>query len=108
MTKITEKCFFLIFKMVFFIGFGDFVPAQGLEGLNQLTMGETHSNSPSNSSFPFDVSDQEIKIAGCSLYLLFGISLLAMSFNLVQEEVISNVKNVARQLGILKEEDSDY
>lgn len=35
-------------------------------------------------------------------------SLLAMSFNLVQEEVIANVKNVARQLGILKEEDSDY
>lgn len=94
--------------MCFFIGFGDFVPAQGLEGLNPLTMGETRSNSPSNSSFLFDVSDQEIKIAGCSLYLLFGISLLAMSFNLVQEEVISNVKNVARQLGILKEEDSDY
>lgn len=30
-----------------------------------------------------------------------------MSFNLVQEEVIANVKNVARQLGILKEEESD-
>lgn len=31
-----------------------------------------------------------------------------MSFNLVQEEVISNVKNVARQLGILKEERTEY
>lgn len=31
-----------------------------------------------------------------------------MSFNLVQEEVIANVKNVARQLGILKEEETDY
>lgn len=79
------------------------MPAQGL---NQVS--ETRPVSQNNGSFLFDVSDQEIKIAGCSLYLLFGISLLAMSFNLVQEEVIANVKNVARQLGILKEEDSDY
>lgn len=49
-----------------------------------------------------------MSIAFCSLYLLFGIALLAMSFNLVQEEVITNVKNVARQLGILKEEEVYY
>lgn len=85
-------------------GFGDFVPAQGL---NQSALAEPQSSSTHNSSI-FDVSDQEIKIAGCSLYLLFGISLLAMSFNLVQEEVIANVKNVARQLGILKEEETDF
>lgn len=79
------------------------MPAQGL---NQVS--ETPPLPQNNGSSLFYVSDQEIKIAGCSLYLLFGISLLAMSFNLVQEEVIANVKNVARQLGILKEEDSDY
>lgn len=47
----------------------------------------------------------------CSLYLLFGIALLAMSFNLVQEEVITNVKEVAKRLGIIKDkdnEDDDY
>ncbi|XP_055533596.1 uncharacterized protein LOC129723416 isoform X2 [Wyeomyia smithii] len=65
------------------IGFGDFVPAQGVK------------------------DDSELSIALCSLYLLFGIALLAMSFNLVQEEVISNVKSVARRLGILKEEEVD-
>lgn len=65
-------------------GFGDFVPAQGPQ------------------------KNAELSIAFCSLYLLFGIALLAMSFNLVQEEVIANVKNVARQLGILKEEEADY
>ncbi|XP_050093309.1 uncharacterized protein LOC126576184 [Anopheles aquasalis] len=65
------------------IGFGDFVPAQGVK------------------------NDSEVSIALCSLYLLFGIALLAMSFNLVQEEVISNVKSVARRLGILKEEEMD-
>lgn len=53
-------------------------------------------------------TNAELSIVFCSLYLLFGIALLAMSFNLVQEEVIANVKNVARQLGILKEEETDY
>ncbi|GAB0100448.1 zinc finger CCCH domain-containing protein 13 [Sergentomyia squamirostris] len=65
------------------IGFGDFVPATGVK------------------------ANSEVSIALCSLYLLFGIALLAMSFNLVQEEVIANVKSVARRLGILKEEEID-
>ncbi len=47
----------------------------------------------------------QVSIALCSLYLLFGISLLAMSFNLVQEEVISSVKLVATRLGIIREDD---
>lgn len=79
------------------------MPAQGL---NQSVLSEPRSLLH-NFNNTFHVTDQEIKIAGCSLYLLFGISLLAMSFNLVQEEVIANVKNIARQLGILKE-DEDY
>ncbi|KAL1130005.1 hypothetical protein AAG570_012948 [Ranatra chinensis] len=62
------------------IGFGDFVPAQRVNKKNG-----------------------EMSIALCSLYLLFGIALLAMSFNLVQEEVINNVKAVARHLGIIKD-----
>lgn len=41
-------------------------------------------------------------IALCSLYLLFGIALLAMSFNLVQEEVRANVAALATRLGIIK------
>lgn len=65
-------------------GFGDFVPAQNAQ------------------------KDPRESIIYCSLYLLFGIALLAMSFNLVQEEVIANVKDIARQIGILKEEESDY
>ncbi|EDW92801.1 uncharacterized protein LOC6532329 [Drosophila yakuba] len=65
------------------IGFGDFVPAKGVK----------------------DESQQSI--AYCSLYLLFGIALLAMSFNLVQEEFIANVKEVARRLGILKDDDDE-
>lgn len=62
------------------IGFGDFVPTKRVEG------------------------SSEKNIALCSLYLLFGIALLAMSFNLVQEEVITNVKSIAKTLGIIKRE----
>ena len=50
-----------------------------------------------------------ISIAFCSVYLLFGIALLAMSFNLVQEEVISSVRDIGKSLGIIKDdEDDDY
>ena len=34
------------------------------------------------------MEDGEKRIALCSLYLLFGIAMIAMSFNLVQEEVL--------------------
>jgi hypothetical protein len=66
------------------IGFGDFVPAKRVQ--NQ---------------------DATVSIALCSLYLLFGIALLAMSFNLVQEEVINSVKSVAKRLGIVKDDEED-
>uniref|UniRef100_A0A8D9BKU8 TWiK family of potassium channels protein 18 n=1 Tax=Cacopsylla melanoneura TaxID=428564 RepID=A0A8D9BKU8_9HEMI len=69
------------------IGFGDFVPAQKIPKPDNPKTAEVAA---------------EMRIALCSLYLLFGIALLAMSFNLVQEEVISNVKAVARHLGIIK------
>lgn len=68
------------------IGLGDFVPAKGVSKEDESAT---------------------VSIALCSLYLLFGISLLAMSFNLVQEEVISNVKSVAKTLGIIKSESDD-
>ncbi|XP_057664215.1 uncharacterized protein LOC130898746 isoform X1 [Diorhabda carinulata] len=67
------------------IGFGDLVPAKEVSRSDKAT----------------------ISIALCSLYLLFGISLLAMSFNLVQEEVIANVKSVAKKLGIIKSDSDD-
>ncbi|XP_026319072.1 uncharacterized protein LOC113229625 isoform X3 [Hyposmocoma kahamanoa] len=75
------------------IGFGDFVPAQGQRAGNP--------------------ADAVHSIALCSLYLLFGIALLAMSFNLVQEEVRANVAALATRLGIIKpknvdDSDSEY
>ena len=54
--------------------------------------------------------DGEIRIALCSLYLLFGIAMICMSFNLVQVQVINNVKTIGKQLGIIKddEDEEDY
>lgn len=68
------------------IGFGDLVPAKGMSQERYYAT---------------------ISIALCSLYLLFGISLLAMSFNLVQEQVIANVKSVAKIFGIIKSDSDD-
>ncbi|XP_075975356.1 potassium two pore domain channel subfamily K member galene isoform X3 [Anticarsia gemmatalis] len=84
------------------IGFGDFVPAQG----------RRKEDSPRDTRE--DAAAAVHSIALCSLYLLFGIALLAMSFNLVQEEVRANVAALATKLGIIKprdthqESDTDY
>src|SRR5271156_5379891 len=74
--KLLDSAYFC-FVTLTTIGFGDYVPAQKVK------------------------RDVEVSIALCSIYLLFGISLLAMSFNLVQEQVISSIKNVATKLGII-------
>ncbi|KAH7960327.1 hypothetical protein HPB49_018724 [Dermacentor silvarum] len=65
------------------IGFGDLVPGTALS------------------------DDQTVTLAVCAVYLLFGMALLAMSFNLVQEEVTRSVKCVGRRLGIISDRDDD-
>ena len=55
-----------------------------------------------------NTADGEQRIALCSLYLLFGIAMIAMSFNLLQEEVINSVKSLGKMCGIIKDnEDED-
>ena len=48
-----------------------------------------------------------LRLVLCSIYMLFGIAMLAMSFNLVQEEVINSVKTIGRMLGILQDEEDE-
>lgn len=62
------------------IGLGDFVPGNSI-------------NDSDNES--------EYKLAGCSLFLLIGLSLVAMCFSLMQEEVTAKFRKVAVRLGIL-------
>ncbi|KAH7960043.1 hypothetical protein HPB49_016626 [Dermacentor silvarum] len=67
------------------IGFGDLVP------------GDTVVS---------DSGSQE-KLVICSLYLLVGLALIAMCFNLVQEEVVHKLRALGRRLGVVSDSDAD-
>ncbi|OQV25261.1 hypothetical protein BV898_00945 [Hypsibius exemplaris] len=69
------------------IGFGDFVP--GVSSSGDFT------------------NNSEEKLTLCSLYLVFGMALLAMSFNLVQEAATEKAKWIGRKLGILGDESDE-
>jgi len=49
--------------------------------------------------------DSHEKLVLCALWLAFGLSLLAMCFNLMQEEVKEKFRRLGRKLGLLKNED---
>jgi len=61
------------------IGFGDFVPGTSL-----------------------DASAAQGKLVLCSLYLVFGLALLAMCFDLMQEEARKTFRHWGRRLGLLQ------
>jgi hypothetical protein len=65
------------------IGLGDYVPGNSIK--------ETQA---------------EEKLVLCSFYLLMGLSLIAMCFNLMQEEVTAKFRRLAVRLGII--EDPNY
>ncbi|KAF7270460.1 potassium two pore domain channel sandman isoform X1 [Rhynchophorus ferrugineus] len=60
------------------IGFGDFVPGDKIYG--QVEFDEI----------------LELKFVFCSMYLMLGMALIAMCFNLMQEEVINKIRNSIR------------
>ncbi|KAG1661504.1 Potassium channel subfamily K member 18 [Nymphon striatum] len=66
------------------IGFGDLVPG---------------------SSVVSDGGSQE-KLVFCSLYLLIGLAVIAMCFNLMQEEVVHKVRGLGMRIGIIKDPDA--
>jgi hypothetical protein len=39
----------------------------------------------------------------CAVYLLLGMALLAMCFNLMQESVFMKIKRLGRRLGLLRD-----
>jgi len=70
-------CYFC-FVTLSTIGFGDYVPGTSLNAW----------------------ASQE-KLVLCALYLLFGLSLIAMCFDLMQEQARSQFQSLGRRLGIL-------
>ena len=60
------------------IGFGDYVPGTAIDSW----------------------ASQE-KLIICSMYLLFGLALIAMCFDLMQEEVRNKCKSLAKKVGLI-------
>ncbi len=56
----------------------------------------------------FSREDAQTILGICALYLLFGMALLAMSFNLVKEEVTKQISFIGKRIGILTKDESDY
>jgi hypothetical protein len=72
--------FFIIFSK----GFGDYVPGQKTN--DQLAA---------------------LKLILAALYILFGISILGMCFDLMQEEIITKITWVGKKLGLLEDIDEE-
>ena len=68
------------------IGFGDVVPG----------------------SKNFDTVVGQLKMLVASVYMVFGMALLSMAFNLIQEEMVGKFKWLGTKLGIVKKDDDDY
>ena len=64
------------------IGFGDFVPGTSVD------------------------SESQEKLVSVALYLIFGLSLIAMCFDLMQEEARAKCRALGRKMGILKKDES--
>ena len=67
------------------IGFGDVVPG----------------------SENFDTTVGQLKMLVAAVYMVFGMALLSMAFNLIQEEMVGKFKWLGTKLGIVKRDDDD-
>ncbi len=69
------------------IGFGDFVPGDAV--LN-------------------DKSEQgQAKLILACIYLLMGLAIVAMSINLVQEEIVEKIREFAKDIGLIEDHDDE-
>ena len=77
--------FYFSFITLSTIGFGDMVP------------GDSISDNGEAPSDPFNT-----KFVLCSLYILVGMALIAMCFNLMQEKVVKGVRSLGKRIANYK------
>lgn len=75
--------FYFCFVTLSTIGFGDYVPGTSL-----------------------DAWASQAKLVLCALYLLVGLALLAMCFDLMQEQAKSQLRNLGRRLRLISSQES--
>ena len=78
------KASYFCFVTISTIGFGDVVPG----------------------SAEFENAEDQWKMVGAAVYMLFGMAILSMCFSLIQEEIVAKFKWVGEKLGIV-EKDKD-
>lgn len=70
------------------IGFGDFVP--GNKYIYKVTEDEN------------DEASSKAKLVIGAIYMLLGMAILAMCLNLMQEQIVVQVRTAARRLGLIR------
>ena len=79
--------FYFTFITLTTIGFGDFVPGASISNV--------------------DSTDGQYKLLVSVIYVLFGLAVLSMSINLIQEEVVDAFARLARDCGIIGDDEDD-
>ena len=77
------------------IGFGDIVPGAGITA----TTGDEEIIGLGGGV--------KVEFILCSLYILIGMAVIAMCFNLMQQKVIEGVRSFGKKIGILKDESTE-
>ena len=66
------------------IGFGDYVPGDSIQS---------------------ESGEIQLSFIFCSMYLMLGMALIAMCFNLMQEEVVASIRAMGKRCGLVKDEE---
>ena len=73
--------------MVFYPGFGDFVPGDAVLNVN--------------------AENGQAKLLLAVVYVLMGLAVVAMTINLVQEEIIERFRQLAIDIGIIDDDENE-